>query len=131
MAYAVLHPDKLHGVIALGTCDIYARLDFAMESDHPVLQRLAQCIIAAYGGTPDENPEPYRARSVLAHPDRLTMPVVLTMGERDALIPVAETRKIARVMAGRENFVYVEIPGGDHDSALWVDVDLETLDVRD
>ena len=30
-------------------------------------------------------------------------------------------------MAGRPNFVYQEIPGGNHDSALWVDVDLETL----
>ena len=29
MAYAVLHPEKVHGVMAMGMCDILARLDFA------------------------------------------------------------------------------------------------------
>ncbi len=77
-----------------------------------------------------ENPEIYRARSVLAHLDRLTMPVVLTMGEKDPLIPVEETRKIVSAMRDRANFTYYEVPGGDHDSALWVDVDLENLRIR-
>lgn len=130
MAYAVLHPDKIHGVVALGMCDILARLDFARRSDHPVLQKLATTVFAAYGGTPEEKPELYRARSVLAHTDRLTMPVILTMGENDQLIPVAETRKIVAAMKGKANFVYHEVPHGDHDAALWVDIDLETLQIR-
>ena len=130
MAYAVLHPEKIHGVIAMGMCDILARLDFARQSDNPVLQKLATTVFAAYGGTPEEKPELYQARSVLAHTDRLTMPVILTMGENDQLIPVAETRKIAAAMKGKSNFVYHEIPQGGHDSALWVDIDLETLQIR-
>jgi pimeloyl-ACP methyl ester carboxylesterase len=130
MAYAVLHPERIHGVIAMGMCDIVARLEFARRSALPVLQQLAATAFAAYGGTPEERPELYRARSVLAHTDRLTMPVVLTMGERDALIPVQETRKIAAAMQGKATFVYHEVPGGDHDSALWVDVDLATLALR-
>ena len=58
------------------------------------------------------------------------MPVILTMGEADALIPVAETRKIAAAMRGKSNFAYHEIPGGNHDSAVWVDIDLEKLQIR-
>ncbi len=131
MAYAVLHPENVHGVVAMGMCDILARLDFARQSTHAGLQELARCVFAAYGATPEANPGLYQARSVLRHAGRLTMPVVLSMGEADELIPVAETRKIARAMAGRRNFVYHEVPGGDHDSALWVDVDLETLRLRD
>lgn len=131
MAYAVLHPAKIDGVVAMGMCDILQRLDFARKSDHPVLQRLAKAVFAAYGGSPEEKPELYQARSVLAHIDRLTMPVVLTMGEKDRLIPVAETRKIAAAMKGKSNFVYHEIANGDHDSALWVDIDLETLQIRE
>ncbi len=96
-----------------------------------MLQNLARVVFAAYGGSPEEKPELYEARSVLRHADRLTMPVVLTMGENDALIPVRETRKIAAAMAGRETFVYHEVRGGDHDAALWVDVDLETLRIRE
>jgi pimeloyl-ACP methyl ester carboxylesterase len=130
MAYAVVHPERLHGVIAMGMCDMVARLEFARRSDLPVLRQLAATVFAAYGGTPEEKPDLYQARSVLAHADRLTMPVVLTMGENDALIPVHETRKIAAAMQGKPGFVYHEVPGGDHDSALWVEVDLAALTVR-
>lgn len=130
MAYAVLHPENIDGVIAMGMCDLVSRLDFARRSDKPLLQKLARIVFDAYGATPEEQPELYDARSVLLHADRLTMPVILTMGENDTLIPVAETRKIAAAMRGRPNFVYHEVPGGDHDAALWVDIDLETLNIR-
>ena len=59
-----------------------------------------------------------------------SMPVILTMGENDQRIPVAETRKIAAAMKGQANVVYHEIPQGDQDAALWVDVDLEKLSIR-
>jgi pimeloyl-ACP methyl ester carboxylesterase len=130
MAYAVLHPEAVHGVIALGMCDILQRLDFARNSDNPVLRDLARTVFVAYGGTPEEKPHLYEARSVLAHTDVLTMPIVLTMGENDPLIPVAEARKIAAAMKGKKTFVYHEVPQGDHDSALWVDVDLDSLRLR-
>jgi len=130
MAYACVHPERVNGVIALGMCDIFARLDYARKSSLPVLQKLAATAFAAYGGTPEALPEVYRQRSVLANADKLVMPIVLTIGANDALIPVAETRKIALAFRVRPDFHYVEIPGGDHDSALWVDVDLETLEVK-
>jgi len=130
MAYAVVCPEAIHGVIAMGMCDILARLNFARQSDNPVLQDLVRCVFRAYGGTPEEKPLLYEARSVLRHTDRLTMPVVLTMGGADPLIPVEETRKIAFAMREKRNFAYHEVPGGDHDSALWVDVDLGTLQLR-
>lgn len=55
------------------------------------------------------------------------MPIILTMGEKDELIPVAETRKIAFALRGKTDFTYHDVPGGDHDSALWVDVGLENM----
>ena len=131
MAYAVLHPENVHGVIAMGMCDILTRLDFARKSANPVLRDLARCVFSAYGATPEENPALYEARSVLRHANQLTMPIVLTMGENDTSIPVVETRKIAAAMRGKARFVYHEVPGGNHDSAIWVDVDLDTLQIRD
>jgi len=130
MACAVLHPEKVHGVVAMGMCDILARLEFAWKSTNPVLQKLAATVFAAYGGSPEEKPGLYQARSVLAHADRLTMPVILTMGEAAPLIPVAETRKIAAAMKGKSNFVCHEIPKGGHDASLWVDIDLEAVQIR-
>ncbi len=131
MAYAVLHPEKIQGVVAMGMCDIFARLDFARKSSNPTLQKLAETVFAAYGGTPEEKPELYRERSVLARAERLMrLPILLAMGEKDMLIPVAETRKVADALRANNRFVYHEIPGGDHDSPCWVDVDLETLEFR-
>lgn len=127
MAYACIHPERLGGVIAMGMCDILTRLDFARKSSNEVLQELFRVTVEAYGATPEQQPGLYQQRSVLTNADKLTMPIILTMGESDALIPVAETRKIAAMMHNKPNFVYVEIPKGDHDSALWVDVDLQTL----
>ncbi len=130
MAYAVMHSEKLHGVIAMGMCDIFARLDFARKSDVAVLNKLADVVFESYGGSLEEIPEVYEERSVLKHSDKLTMPIVLTIGEKDALVPVQETRKIAELMKNRRNFTYIEIPGGDHDSSMWIDVDLQTFDSK-
>ena len=91
---------------------------------------LAKVTSESYGGSPDEKPELYRNRSVLANIDKLSMPIVLTIGESDSLIPVSETRKIAEAMKNKKKFTYYEIPKGNHDSAIWVDIDLETLEVK-
>ncbi len=131
MAYAVLHPEQIQGVVAMGMCDIFARLDCARKSSNPTLQKLAAAVFTAYGGTLEEKPELYRARSVLAHSDRLMhLPIILAMGEKDALIPVLETRKVAIALRDNPRFVYHEIPGGNHDAPCWIDVDLETLKLR-
>jgi pimeloyl-ACP methyl ester carboxylesterase len=127
MAYACVHPEKINGVIAMGMCDIFARLDFARKSKNEVLQRLAKVTFESYGGSLEEKPELYKARSVLGNINKLDMPIILTIGEADPLIPVVETRKIADAMKDKKNFTYYEIPKGDHDSAVWVDIDLEKL----
>lgn len=130
MAYACMHPEKINGVIAMGMCDIFTRLDFARKSKNEVLQKLAEVTFEAYGGSLEDKPELFRERSVLANHKKLNMPIILTMGESDALIPVAETRKIVDAMSGMENFTYYEIPEGNHDSALWVDIDLEKFKIN-
>lgn len=126
LIYGMFHPQDLQGLIALGACDIIGWYAYAAQSAEPLLQRLAESLRTAYGGTPAQQPRVYEARSVLAHHQSLTMPVVLTMGECDALIPVAEALRVAQAMRNNPLFTYVEVPGGDHDSAVWVDIDLET-----
>lgn len=130
MAYACVHPEKINGVIAMGMCDIFSRLNFARKSKNEILQKLAKETFKAYGGSLEEKPELYHARSVLSNIDKLNMPIILTMGEADSLIPVVETRKIAKAMKTKKNFTYHEIPAGDHNSALWVDIDLEKLKIN-
>ena len=130
LAYTVLHPEKLYGSIALGTCDLHARLDFAQKSKHPVLQKLANIVFKSYAGNLEEHPELYDERSILLHAKKVTIPLIIAMGEKDPLIPVTETRKIVDVMGHNPNFEYVEVPNGGHDSSLWVDIDLQTVKIR-
>jgi len=47
-----------------------------------------------------------------------------------SLIPVKEARKIAEALKNKPSFQYYEIPDGDHDSAVWVDVDFETFEIK-
>lgn len=121
--FAVRHPERVQGLIALGACDLVDRLDFARHSEIPVLQDLAQAIISAYGGTPEQCPEVYEAHSVIAHADRLTMPFLLASGECDALVPVEKVRLEAEALRRQPRFTYWEVAGGDHDSPLFLPVE--------
>ena len=131
MAYVVVAPGNVKAAIAMGTCDLIARLDFARKSSHPVLQKLAKVVFESYGGDLEEKPELYDARSILKHGKNVTIPLIVTIGEKDPLIPVEESRKIAAAMTHNPDYTYIEVPGGDHDSAVWVDIDLQTLEVID
>ncbi|MEZ4449760.1 MAG: prolyl oligopeptidase family serine peptidase [Nannocystaceae bacterium] len=54
-------------------------------------------------------------RSPLGHVDRLRAPLLLTHGERDARVPVAESRQLAaRAKAMGKPVTYVEFPGQGH-----------------
>lgn len=121
--FAVCHPERVSGLVALGTCDLLDRMQFAHDGDHPVLKRLEQAIIGAYGGTPEEVPERYQAHSALAHADRLTMPFFLASGECDVLVPIEKVRLLADALKDQPRFQFREIPGGDHDSPLWLPVE--------
>jgi len=120
--FALRHPERARGLIALGACDLVDRLNFARQSDQPVLQDLARAIITAYGGTPEKIPEVYEAHSVIAHADRLTMPFLLASGECDALIPVDKVREEAAALQHQPRFTYWEVKGGDHDAPLFLPV---------
>lgn len=120
--FAVCHPERVQGLVALGACDLVDRLNYARQSDLPVMQQLAEAIVTAYGGTPEEVPAVYEAHSVLAHTDRMDMPFLLASGERDALIPIEKVRLVAEALKDKPRFTYREIEGGDHDSPLWLPV---------
>ncbi|MCE5260289.1 MAG: alpha/beta fold hydrolase [Chloroflexi bacterium] len=126
LIYGLLYPADIQGIIAMGACDLGAWYNWLAQQSEPLLVRLAESVRAAYCGSPAEEPALYEAHSLLAHADHLRMPVTLTMGEADALIPIAEARRAAAALAGNPAFRYVEVPGGDHDSAVWVDIDLAT-----
>ena len=122
LIYGGLRPQNVSGIVARGaTSDIVPYIAFCRAHQHlrPVLKEIADHIIAAYGGTPDEKPELYRKHSPVYHPEAFAnIPVFLIHGSHDELIPVSQSRRFAGALADNDRFVYVEVPGGNHDSPL-------------
>jgi len=115
----VLHPEDVDGVIARGVAtDLGSYWAWCRERPEPILGEIAAAIEASYGGTPETAPTVYRRHSALHHAARLSMPLHLSHGGADAVIPVDQARALAARLGHRSTFVYREIPGGNHDSPL-------------
>jgi dipeptidyl aminopeptidase/acylaminoacyl peptidase len=120
LVFAARRPELLAGAIALcPASDICAYYAFASASENPTLQNIAAAIALHYQAGDHSLSEELQARSALLNAERLTMPLYLSHGAADALIPVEPTRALAQRLQELERTVkYVEIEGGDHDSPV-------------
>lgn len=119
LIYGVLHPEDVDAVVARGAAtDLAAYQPWCLRQERPIMREIGAAIAAAYGGTPEERPDIYRRHSAVAHADCLSMPVALSHGEADQVIPVAQARALLAKLDGQPTFRYEEIPGGNHDSPL-------------
>jgi dipeptidyl aminopeptidase/acylaminoacyl peptidase len=84
LTFAVLHPDLVDGVVAMnGTANL-------LEFDG-----FPEAIRESFGGSKTEIPEEYRRRSAEFWPERLKMPVALTAGGADRVVPAASMLRLA------------------------------------
>lgn len=130
LVFAVRRPELLSGVIALcPAADVqayYRRLEPATAG---VEQNIAAAIRVHYRADGHDLETELAARSAVLNAERLTMPVYLSHGAVDSLIPVDYARALAtRLQALGRPVQYVELPEGDHDAPV-VQVDwVEALD---
>lgn len=119
LIYAILHPQD---VAAAAACcpvtDLGEYFGWCRGQSAPVLGEIVAAIEHAYGGGPDVTPGVYQRHSVIAHSDRLAMPVFLVHGQADPIIPVDHSHRLTERMRGRTGFRYREMPDGDHDIPL-------------
>jgi pimeloyl-ACP methyl ester carboxylesterase len=120
LIYAVLHPQDVAGVVALcPATDLPSYYDWCRARYNGVIKEIADAIEAAYDGDPATARGLYARHSALRNaPRRLNMPIYVSHGTGDALIPVSQARLFAGAMACKPDFTYVEIPDGDHDRPL-------------
>ena len=85
LTFAALHPDLIDGVVSMnGTANL---VEYA---------RFQDAISASFGGSKRDRPDEYRKRSAELAADRLTMPVALTTGGRDTIVPPDSVLRLAR-----------------------------------
>lgn len=103
LTFAVLHPELIDGVASLnGTANLVEYENFQ------------DAIQESYGGTKAEVPEEYKKRSAEFFPARLTMPVGITAGGRDDVVPAASVLRLVKSldeMGRRVLLVYRETGG--------------------
>ncbi len=115
LIFAARHTEMLDGVLAFCPATDPSEM-FARFPDH---------FREGYGGSPEEVPEVYRERATRFAAERLArLPLAIVHGSSDALIPVHHSRRlVAELRRHGACFRYKEIPEGDHDSPLAVDVE--------
>jgi len=104
LTFAALHPDLVDGVVSMnGTANLVEYKQFQAA------------LAASFGGTQLEKPDEYRKRSAEFHSARLTMPVAMTTGGRDELVPPDSVLRLADVLAKQQRPVkLIHRPDGGH-----------------
>jgi pimeloyl-ACP methyl ester carboxylesterase len=120
LVFAARRPELLDGVAAFCPAgDIASYYAFASTSDNPTLLNIAAAIRLHYTVERRDLDTELAARSALGNAERLTMPVYLSHGAADSLIPVAGVRALAaRLQALGRPVKYVELHDGDHDAPI-------------
>lgn len=104
LTFTALHPNVIDGVISMnGTANL---VDYAMFQD---------AIAASYGGTKIEKPDEYRKRSSEFFPERFTMPIAVTTGGQDQLVPPESVLRLAdKLQKQGATIKLIHRPDGGH-----------------
>ena len=104
LTFAVLHPDRIDGVVSLnGTANLVEYTQFQ------------DAISASFGGTKQEKPDEYRKRSAELNAEKLKMPIALTTGGRDTLVPPDSVLRLAESLQKLNRKVrLIHRPAGGH-----------------
>ena len=87
LSFAAMHPEIVDGVASMnGTANLLQYDNFQ------------SAIQASYGGTKAEIPEEYKRRSAEYWPERLAMPIGITLGGKDKSVPPDSVRRLAAVL---------------------------------
>jgi pimeloyl-ACP methyl ester carboxylesterase len=106
LTFAALHPEAVDGVVAMN--GIANHIEYANFQD---------AIGASFGGGKKEKLEEYKKRSAEYWPERLTMPIALTVGSADESTPPQSVIRLANVLTvlGRD-VLLIQKPGGKHET---------------
>lgn len=103
LTFTALHPELIDGVASMnGT------------ANHVEYNQFQDAIRESFGGTKQEKPEEYKKRSAELWPERFTMPVGITAGGKDKLVPPDSAIRLAKKLKeqGRETLLIFREDGG-------------------
>jgi pimeloyl-ACP methyl ester carboxylesterase len=104
LTFAALHPELVDGVASMnGT------------ANHLEYEKFQDAIAESFGGTKAQIPREYKKRSGEYWPERLTMPIGMTVGGKDDIVPPASVVRLAGVLKKLQpNVLLIVRPAGGH-----------------
>ena len=121
LTFAALHPELVDGVSSQnGVANL---LEYNV--DILCVVTLQTAIKDAFGGRSDgapkqykkRNPQAYRSRRAEFHPEKFTMPLAVTIGDKDGVTPPQSVLRLAAaVKRHNPNVLVIERPDGGHET---------------
>jgi len=88
LTFTVLHPKMVDGVIALNPL-----------ANHLEFENFQDAISASFGGSKQQVPNEYKKRSAEYCPEKFIVPVGISTGGQDIIVPPASALRLANVLA--------------------------------
>jgi pimeloyl-ACP methyl ester carboxylesterase len=87
LTFAALHPDLVDGVTSMNGL-----------ANHLEYKKFQPAISKSFGGSKKEIPEEYKKRSAEFWPEKFTMPVAITVGGKDKIVPPTSVLRLAEAL---------------------------------
>jgi pimeloyl-ACP methyl ester carboxylesterase len=88
LTFTALHPQMIDGVVALNPL-----------ANHLEYENFQDAISASYGGSKQQIPAEYKKRSAEYWPERFLVPVGISTGGQDTIVPPASALRLANLLA--------------------------------
>jgi pimeloyl-ACP methyl ester carboxylesterase len=104
LTFAAMHPDRIDGVVAMnGT------------ANHFEYENFQDAISESFGGSKAAIPSEYKKRSAEYWPEQFKMPIALTVGRQDKVVPPDSVLRLAAVLKKLQpNVLLIERAEGGH-----------------
>jgi len=114
-------PDRLAGILADRGVSNFLLMEMDADSYMngvfgPTIRQAVQSTLAWIGVWPDEDPEPWMALSAGYNIDRIRVPMLVTHGDRDVIVPFEQALDFRdrALAAGRDDFEFYLVEGRGH-----------------
>ena len=106
LTFAAIRPELVDGVVAMNGL-----------ANHLEYEQFQDAIAESFGGDKRTIPEEYKKRSAEYFPEKLTMPIAVTTGGNDTLVPPESVTRLVAILTklGRP-VVQIHRPNGGHET---------------
>ncbi len=106
LTFSALHPQLVDGVVSMNG-----------HANHLEFNNFQHAIAESFGGAKDVLPDEYKRRSAEYWPEKMVMPIAMTVGLADSIVPPASTIRLANILKGLNHMVSLRVDSvGGHET---------------